>query len=131
MADNNTMNMLKGLLGDNADEKIKAVMDTLQGNQNGGQNSASAENSASTPQSPSQQSSGSDSISQLLNGLNANGLQYINQIKNVVDDIASNSNDPRSNLLMSLKPYMRQNRQKSIDSAVRMLSLTKIGGLFK
>lgn len=131
MADNNTMNMLKGLLGDNADEKIKAVMDTLQGNQNGGQNSASAENSASTPQSPSRQSSGSDSISQLLNGLNANGLQYINQIKNVVDDIASNSNDPRSNLLMSLKPYMRQNRQKSIDSAVRMLSLTKIGGLFK
>ena len=36
-----------------------------------------------------------------------------------------NKNDPRTNLLLSLKPYMREGRKHSIDSAVRLFGAYK------
>ncbi|MDO4618198.1 MAG: hypothetical protein Q4B31_01580 [Clostridia bacterium] len=38
--------------------------------------------------------------------------------------------DERSNLLLSLKPFMRSSRQQGIDSAIKLLSLSKLSGLF-
>lgn len=51
------------------------------------------------------------------------------RLKSIADQI-SNPSDARSNLLLSLKPYMRSSRQKGIDNAVKLLGLSKIGGLF-
>ncbi len=53
------------------------------------------------------------------------------QIRDMINHLGKSSNDPRSNLLMSLKPYMRETRQHSIDSAVRLLNLTKLSKLIK
>lgn len=67
------------------------------------------------------------------NGLNLGGgdLDYIMQMKDIMEKIGSSRNDPRSNLLMSLKPYMRSNRQTSIDNAVKMLNMVKVISMFK
>ena len=48
------------------------------------------------------------------------------QIKSIVDEMGNGENDDRSRLLRSLRPFMRTNRQKTIDSAIRLLSLTKV-----
>ncbi len=53
------------------------------------------------------------------------------QIRDMINNLGKSSNDPRSNLLMSLKPYMRETRRHSIDSAVRLLNLTKLSKLIK
>lgn len=53
------------------------------------------------------------------------------QIREMINQLGSSRNDPRSNLLMSLKPYMRETRRHSIDSAVKLLNLTKLSQLFK
>ncbi len=53
------------------------------------------------------------------------------QIRDMINNFGKSSNDPRSNLLMSLKPYMRETRRHSIDSAVRLLNLTKLSKLIK
>lgn len=53
------------------------------------------------------------------------------QIREMINQLGSSRNDPRSNLLMSLKPYMRETRRNSIDSAVKLLNLTKLSQLFK
>ncbi len=53
------------------------------------------------------------------------------RIRDMINNLGKSSNDPRSNLLMSLKPYMRETRQHSIDSAVRLLNLTKLSKLIK
>lgn len=53
------------------------------------------------------------------------------QIREMINQLGSSRSDPRSNLLMSLKPYMRESRRRSIDSAVRLLNLTKLSQLFR
>ena len=112
---NSALNAIKGLLGDNADEKIQSVMNSLSG---GG-------NSDNTDMDLSDFSGGESP-----NILNDDSMQYILRIKGIIDEM-SNTNDPRSNLLLSLKPYMRDSRKHGIDNAIRLLSLTKFSGLFK
>ena len=94
MAD--AMDTLKGILGDDAEDKIKNVMSSLSGG-----------------------------------GADNSGLEYVMQMKDIMSKLANDRNDPRSNLLMSLKPYMRSSRQKSIDNAVRLLNLTKLTGIMR
>lgn len=106
---NSALNSIKSLLGDNADEKIRSVMDSLSGN------TTTDENEFSPVK---------DDI------LGDDNMQYILKMKGIIDEM-SHANDARSNLLMSLKPYMRDNRKQSIDNALKILSLTKLSGLFK
>jgi len=94
------MDTLKGILGDNAGEKIQNVLGGLQGE--------SAETGLA----------------------DFSGDELTSQIRNIVGQMSS-ANDRRSNLLLSLKPYMRSERQKSIDNAIKILNLTKLSGLFK
>lgn len=109
MENNDMLNTLKGLLGDNAEEKIGMVMNALQQDNQ-------------TPINVE------DDIE--VNNSNNDSSQYISQIKNIIGQM-SNANDSRSNLLMSLRPYMRENRRKSIDNVVKLLNLSKFSGLFK
>ncbi len=99
---NDMMDTLKGILGENADEKIQSVISGLQGNGD----------------------------SSLNNELSISSADYIAQLKSLLGQI-ENVNDTRSNLLLSLKPYMRNERRKSIESAVKILNLTRLAGLFK
>lgn len=110
---NDMMNTLRSLLGDNADEKIKTVLQSLQ--------SGSVPGAASSAPPPS---SGSTTSSA------PEGTEYLMQIKNIIDQMGS-ANDSRSRLLMSLRPYMRQNRQHGIDNAVKILNMARFSGLFR
>ncbi len=94
------METLKGMLGDDAEDKIKTVLGGLQSGGEGGALSDGSQN------------------------------DYLSQIKSLVGQMGS-ANDSRSNLLLSLKPYMRTERRQSIDNAVKILNLTRIAGLFK
>lgn len=101
---------LKSLLGDNADEKIQAVINSLSSNQ--------------------EQDSALPAVTKTP-ALNTDSLNYLLRIKDIIDELGSSNNDSRSNLLLSLKPFMRNSRQHSIDSAVRLLNLTKLTSLFR
>lgn len=96
------MDTLKQVLGDDAEEKIKSVLSSL---------------SNSEGESKQEESSSID-IGELM------------KLKTIAEEL-SNTNDARSNLLLSLKPFMRSTRQKGIDNAVRLLSLSKLGSLFQ
>ena len=105
------LNTLKGMLGDNAEEKIQSVLSSLGGNSN-----AISDNDVT-----------SSSVSPVPN---IDTLDHLSKIKDIIDDFGR-ANDSRSNLLLSLKPYMRSERQKSIDNAIRLLNISKFSGLFK
>lgn len=109
------MNALKGILGDGAEDKIKAVMSSL-----------SADNT-SAPQDDAPHTVG-QSVQQ-GGGFDDRTLEYIMRMKGIVDEM-SHGNDNRSNLLLSLRPYMREQRQHSIDNALRLMTLTKLSGVF-
>lgn len=102
MAD--AMETLKNILGDDAEDKIKTVMSSMSSPSAGGGSSSA---------------------------INTDSLEQIMQLKNIMENLSMNRSDPRTNLLLSLKPYMRSGRQSTIDSAVRMLGLTNITKLLR
>lgn len=101
MAD--AMETLKGILGDGAEDKIKSAMSSLSGI------------------TPSQQSSLGDN----------EAMESLMQMRDIISRLGNSNSDPRANLLLSLKPYMRAKRQGSIDSAIKLLNLAKLAVLFK
>lgn len=128
---NDMMNTLRGLLGDNADEKIQSVLSALGGGGNTSSDSTpvvetSAQIVEDVPDNAPPQQAGNANPG----NLNGDSLQYIMKIKSVIDEMG-NANDSRSNLLLSLRPYMRTERQKGIDNAIKILNLSRIAGLFK
>lgn len=108
---NSVYDTLKGILGDGAEEKISSVLGAL-GSGSGG-SGESEKNLTSMPQ------------------INPKNVEYLMKLRNIIDELETVGDDNRSRLLVSLKPYMRNNRQKSIDSAIKLLNLTKLSGMFK
>lgn len=102
---------IKGILGDDAEEKIKAALSTIS---SGNNEEADTGNEISVTEAVPD------------NGM----IESVMQIKNIVDNIAG-ERDLRTNLLMSLKPYMRDSRRQSIDTVIRMLNLSKLSVLFR
>lgn len=43
----------------------------------------------------------------------------------------NNNNDPRSNLLYSLKPYLRDGRKEKLDQYVNLLNISKVADILK
>lgn len=108
---------IKGLLGDNADEKINSVLNSLSSGSNSSNDSKGDMNDEDSALSAPQ--------------LNLQNIDYLMKLRNVVDELGTVGDDNRSRLLMSLKPYMNGSRQKSIDSAIKLLNLTKLSALFR
>lgn len=108
------MDTLKGLLGDNADEKINTIMNALNKTDDSGSDPpTSIENMHSAPSSP------------------AVSPELLLQAQGLLSQLTSAGDDNRANLLLSLKPYMRGSRQGSIDSALEMLNIARLSQLFK
>ena len=57
-------------------------------------------------------------------------MNTILKMKSVMDKL-NNSNDPRSNLLYSLKPYLREEKKGKLDQYANLLNVAKIADLFK
>lgn len=68
---------------------------------------------------------------------NANNFDFSNidmntimKMKSVMEKM-NNSNDPRSNLLYSLKPYLREGKKEKLDQYANLLNVAKIADIFK
>ncbi len=57
-------------------------------------------------------------------------MNTILKMKSVMEKL-NNSNDPRSNLLYSLKPYLREEKKGKIDQYANLLNVAKIADLLK
>ena len=57
-------------------------------------------------------------------------MNTILKMKSIIEKL-NNSNDPRSNLLYSLKPYLREEKKEKLDQYAQMLNVAKIAELLK
>ena len=57
-------------------------------------------------------------------------MNTILKMKSIMEKL-NDSNDPRSNLLYSLKPYLRENKKEKLDQYANMLNIAKIAELLK
>lgn len=52
-------------------------------------------------------------------------INTIMKMKSIMEKM-NNNDDPRANLLYSLKPYLRDSKKEKVDQYVNMLNITKI-----
>ena len=121
--DENTINKLKDMMnkGDLNDVMSKISPEMIQ-------------NFSSIMSQNNENSSNSDSNT---NNTNQNGFDFsqidmntILKMKSVMDKL-NTSNDPRSNLLYSLKPYLREEKKGKVDQYANLLNVAKIADLLK
>lgn len=97
--------ILRNLLGDDAGEKLRALFGS------GG-------------------SAGEGEAAEDTKAIQVQGNDYTDNIRGLINEL-SRPNDPRSQLLLSLRPYMSEGRKRSIDNAVKLLNISKLSGMFK
>lgn len=57
-------------------------------------------------------------------------INMLLKMKSIMDKMNTNKNDPRSNLLMSLKPYLKESRKSKVEQYVKLFNMTKIIDVF-
>lgn len=53
-------------------------------------------------------------------------IATILKLKTVMDSMKNKKDDPRANLLMSLKPYLRENKREKVDQYVKLFGMSKL-----
>ena len=155
--DENTMNKLKGMLnnGDlnNLVSQIPPEMmqnfSNLMSNNSGLNNSQHAETSNNDDKNKSNNSNSNFNFNPNNNTSNSNrtnnsatsnnmsnfdfskiDMNMMLKMKSIMENLNS-SNDPRSNLLYSLKPYLRDEKKGKIDQYANLLNFAKVAEVFK
>lgn len=147
---NNDMNDLfanvkKMVDSGNIPDDVKQMMNNLQNNsnsQNSGGGATSSANSAPdlnnilskvSPEMLNNLGSMLNSNNQSNQNSSQNGnfnldMNTIMKMKSIMENM-NNKNDPRANLLYSLKPYLRDGKKDKLDQYVNLLNVSKIADL--
>lgn len=129
--DENTMNNIKNMVdnGNLSDalsqispEMIEKVSSMLNSNASSTQNASNNTNSNNSNNSNSDNASGFD-----FNNIDAATIMKITSAFGKMND----KNDPRANLLYSLKPYLRDGKKEKLDQYVNLLNVSKIANILK
>lgn len=48
------------------------------------------------------------------------------KLKKIMDSMKENRNDPRANLLKSLKPYLKESRREKVDQYIQLFGMGKV-----
>lgn len=48
------------------------------------------------------------------------------KMKSIIDAMNSQKDDPRANLLKSLKPYLKESRKEKVDQYIKIFSMEKV-----
>ncbi len=58
-------------------------------------------------------------------------MNTIKNISSIMGNMNNTKNDPRANLLASLKPYLRDSKKSQLDNYMNLLNITKIAEIMK
>ena len=96
-------------------------------NSNNSQNNNSDTNFESTSNDQySNNFSNSSSASSNSNGID---IETIMKMKSIIDKM-NVKDDPRSNLLQSLKPYLKDSRRAKVDQYIQLMNMSKVMEIF-
>ncbi|MBP3502436.1 MAG: hypothetical protein J6K42_03035 [Clostridia bacterium] len=85
--------------------------------------SSSNESNNSSESSNNTENSNNSDTSQKIPEFDINTIL---KIKTIMDSLNNNADDPRSNLLLSLKPYLGETKKEKIDQYVKFLHFAKV-----
>lgn len=58
-------------------------------------------------------------------------IETMLKIKKAMDKMNTNQNNPRTNLLLSLKPYLKPSRKDKVDQYIKLLNMENMLEIFK
>lgn len=131
--DENTINKLKDMMnkGELNDvisqippEMIQNFSSMMSSNKENTNNSSNINNNTSNNSSNSNSQNSNNNFD--FSNIDMNTILKMQSIMSKMN----NSNDPRSNLLQSLKPYLREERKAKVDQYANLLNVAKIAELF-
>lgn len=127
--DENTLNQLKNMMnkGDLSEVISKIPPGMIQNFSNMMQNSS--DKSTTNTNNQNQANSGQTSSNSNFDFSNID-MNTILKMKSVMEKL-NDKNDPRSNLLYSLKPYLREERKEKLDQYANLMNVAKIAELLK
>lgn len=99
-------------------DNVKSILDGFTSNQNN--SSPSQEDSSNATDSGNEQNS-SDSFE-----MPNIDLGTMLKMKSIIDSMNKQQNDPRANLLRSLKPYLKPSRKEKVDQYIKLFSMGKV-----
>lgn len=127
-------NLSSMLNGKEIPEDVKGILENLTNSSDKQKNSGTTENSSNTippemanlfqtflnsEKKQDEKNSGSD------NGFSLD-FETILKLKNIMEKMNSSGDDPRANLLLSLKPYLKESRKHKVDQYVQFLKMEKM-----
>ena len=131
--DKNTMNKLNDMMknGDISNLISQIPPEMMQNfssmmNNNNSNNNNKAENSNTINNSTSNNTNNNSNSFDFSNI----DMNTIMKMKNIMEKM-NNTNDPRSNLLSSLKPYLRDSKKEKLDQYANLINFAKIAEILK
>ena len=115
----NIMNQINNMIKNNE------IPDDIKNMINNFSNSSSNSNSTSNTSNSNNKSNADNTSSTPDIDINT-----ILKMKQIMDSMNSNKDDPRTNLLMSLKPYLKESRKEKVDQYVKLFGLGKAFEVF-
>lgn len=137
--DENTINKLKDMMnkGNLSDvisqippdvmQNFSSMMNQNNNSQNQPQNQSQSQNTHHTTSEQTQTTSNNSNNGFDFSNIDMNTIIKMSSVMNNLN----NSNDPRSNLLQSLKPYLREGRKEKVDQYANLLNVAKIAELLR
>lgn len=143
-------NLSSMLNGANIPDNVKDMLNNLQSpnsdsnlnSENLGSSGANFNNSGvSSDSSPSFSPEMFEKLSSLLNGNSSNStssifsdnsqgsnidMETLLKISKIISKMNSSQNDARANLLLSLKPYLKESRKSKVEQYVKLLNMSKV-----
>ena len=88
-------------------------------------------NNSNSSNNANNSSDSSNSNSNQSNEDNSNGIdiETIMRMKSIIDKM-NVKDDPRANLLQSLKPYLKESRQSKVDQYIQLMNMSKVMEVF-
>lgn len=122
--DENTVNKLKDMMNKGElNDVISQIPPEMIQNFSSMMSQNNSNNSSNNSSSNTSTNNGSFDFSQI-------DMNTILKMKSVMEKL-NTSNDPRSNLLYSLKPYLREEKRGKVDQYANLLNVAKIADIFK
>lgn len=93
-------------------------------------NNSNTQNTNNGNSNYSSSNSPNDNINSNSN-FNTNGIdiEMIMKMKTIIDKM-NTKDDPRSNLLQSLKPYLKDSRKSKVDQYIQLMNMSKVMDVF-
>ncbi|MBP3708680.1 MAG: hypothetical protein J6J36_08835 [Clostridia bacterium] len=117
-----------------SDEETRSNLKNILGNISSSDNSSSKTDFTSQSSSTENANNAKDNINDSSNSTSDSNkaknfdfdIQTFLKLQSILKNINNSSNDSRSNLLLSLKPYLRDSKKEKLDQYIKMLNLAKI-----